>query len=203
MITMKPPALADALVNAFSVSPATANEILGDLAEEWPERLDRYGAQRARTWYWGQTLRAIPHLFHQWWRETTFASMVAGLSAAVLMRLLLAVAFTAVSGPLYRNPNSLGALFVGLLVGRIVTDMVFGGLVAQLVRRAPLVYLTIAWVFALITELALRSPNWGAGRFPVIGITETVLVSVLVWLPVTLAGALLVIRSPERERAIA
>jgi hypothetical protein len=202
-MTMKPPVFADTLVNGFAVSPATANEILGDLAEEWPGRLDRDGPRRAARWYWGQASRAIPHLFHQWWRETTFASIVAGLGAAVLMRLLLAMAFTAVSGPLYRNPNSLGAVFVGLLIGRVVTDMVFGGLVAQLVRRAPLVYLTIAWVFALTTELSLRSPHWGGGRFPVIGITETVLVSVLVWLPVTLAGALLVIRTPERERAIA
>jgi hypothetical protein len=201
-MTMKPPAFADTLVNGFSVSPAIANEILGDLAEEWPERLARDGPRRASRWYWGQTVRAIPHLLRQWRRESPWTSVVGALAAAVVTRMLLTIVFSRIASLINHNGASYGALFVGALVGRVAMDMAFGGLIARFVQRTPLVYLTIVWVLSLVAELSMRSTLWDIRGVPAMGTTELALVSILFVLPVMVTGALLVIRTRERAGAI-
>jgi hypothetical protein len=203
-MTMKPPALADALVNGFSVSPAIANEILGDLAEEWPERLDRHGPRRAARWYWGQTVRAIPHLLRQWGRESSWTTIVGCLIAAVLMRMLVAFVVNRAVGAIDLNALPNGTLFVVALVARLATDVGFAVLVAQVFRQTPLIYVTIVWLAYLVMQLWVFSTHRDhPTQSMAMGITEWGLVSILVWLPLTLAGALFVIRTRERARPIA
>lgn len=55
----KPPALAASLFRLFAVNEPEFH-ILGDMAEEYAELTASRGTIRARLWYWGHVLRALP-----------------------------------------------------------------------------------------------------------------------------------------------
>jgi len=57
--TSKPPALAAFLFRLFAVNEPEFH-ILGDMAEEYAGLTASRGAVRARIWYWGHVLRALP-----------------------------------------------------------------------------------------------------------------------------------------------
>ena len=69
---MKPPRLARLLI--LLVVPASERDFfLGDLLEEFQERVRSEGLRRANAWYWRQTLRSPG-----WWRRTSTAFAPAG-----------------------------------------------------------------------------------------------------------------------------
>lgn len=49
-------------VRVFGADPALVDAILGDLAEEFAERMARDGVARARWWYASEAMRSAPHL---------------------------------------------------------------------------------------------------------------------------------------------
>ena len=59
---MSPPRLAERVLEAFIGDEKVADDVLGDLAEEWSERVEREGAHRASWWYWKQVARSVAHL---------------------------------------------------------------------------------------------------------------------------------------------
>jgi hypothetical protein len=205
---MRTPAFADALVSGLSTSPATANEILGDLAEEWTEHVDQDGPGRARRWYWGQALRAIPHLLHQWWFHSHWPAIVLALVAAVISMLLLRFVGAGTTllllhtlgewQPLYPDPRwTLFVLMPVLLLAGAFTDFAVGALVAVVVRRAPVVVLAWMWVLVVATDVSFYIvPPTGNVGFSV----GAWLIGKLVALPLMVAGAVLVLRSRDRVR---
>lgn len=62
---MKEPRFAESLLGVFVADPDLEEAILGDLLEEWNERVERAGVHAARAWYWGQVLRSVPHLLYE------------------------------------------------------------------------------------------------------------------------------------------
>lgn len=64
---MNPPRIAEAIASGLVADPDLEEPILGDLREEWNERVERAGVPAARAWYWGQVLRSVPHLLSERW----------------------------------------------------------------------------------------------------------------------------------------
>jgi hypothetical protein len=153
---MRTPAFADALVTGLSASPSTANEILGDLAEEWQAHVEQDGHAAAKRWYWGQAFRAIPHLLQQWWLQSNWTAIVVVLAAAVVARLLLAFAGAGAthallrSGgewqPLHPDPHWITWVMMPVLLATAAfTNVAVGASIAAVVRRAPMVVVAWTW----------------------------------------------------------
>jgi hypothetical protein len=76
------------LLDVLGAESPLAEDLIGDLAEEYAERRERDGVAAARWWYAGQAMRAVPHLL--------WSAMRHGRPAA-RMRLLALVAGTALA----------------------------------------------------------------------------------------------------------
>jgi hypothetical protein len=195
---MKPPAFADALVSGLSTSAATANEILGDLAEEWPEHVDQDGPRRAARWYWAQALRAVPHLLQQWWRETSWRTMVGVIATMALLGYVPGAVVDGAAhelrpiGPLLREPL--------MVVVWAATHVAVGALVARVTQKAPLVLIGALWV-ASFTRLVLFLATYGGHAFPVtvIGVWVGMQLGTLILM---VAGVLVVVRRRELVKLV-
>lgn len=64
---MRKPRLAESLLRGVIADPDLEDAVLGDLAEEWSERVESDGLPSATAWYWGQVLRSAPHFLHERW----------------------------------------------------------------------------------------------------------------------------------------
>jgi hypothetical protein len=209
-MTMKPPAFADALVSGLSASPATANEILGDLAEEWQEHVDQDGPANAKRWYWGQALRAIPHLIQQWKRESPWTVVVGVVVVAVVARVLVALAGAVATAALYHSASYDGWQTSPIRPWRVVfmlgvgvaTLMNFGvgALIAFLMRRAPLMVIGWMWVLYMATDVSFGIlPSLDHPVIAVVGWFISNAAAALMMV----AGALVVLRRRERARSAA
>jgi hypothetical protein len=91
MTETHPPPFAEALLESFGAEQKFRDAILGDLAQEHAQRVDRFGEPAARLWYYRQAALTAPHLLRNW---------VAGAKLADARRLLnvaaLAYAMTAI-----------------------------------------------------------------------------------------------------------
>lgn len=68
---MRKPRLAESLLRGFLADPDLEDAVLGDLAEEWSDRVESDGLPSATAWYWGQVLRSAPHFLRERWRRRT------------------------------------------------------------------------------------------------------------------------------------
>jgi hypothetical protein len=161
---MTPPWLAEMLLAELSFDAAMREGLLGDLAEESAMLAGQSGAFLARTWYWGQAVRAVPPLAGRALQRMTPRHYLVG-AAAVLsgwlgMALLVtgtnalaAMALGRVAVAASRWPLGASSLGMGVLCATL------GGAVAALVARgAPLLSSLGAAVLALVVTLVAGGP---------------------------------------------
>ena len=85
MSDIRPPRFAETLLESLGADEEFSDAVIGDLAQEYALRVDRYGNRAARMWYHRQAVITAPHLLRRWWSSARFADLrhlmnVAGLA---------------------------------------------------------------------------------------------------------------------------
>lgn len=148
---IEPPRKTESLLEALGADADFREAMLGDLAEEFAERVDRDGVFAARRWYYREAMRAAPHFLRNWLRGVhprdlthllgiVMASwvttmMIVGLFNAIVWTILSASRVSWSVHPASRDPVFYTiALGLALLVGAL------GGYVAAWFHgKAPLI----------------------------------------------------------------
>jgi len=202
--TSRPPRTWEALLDGFGASRPYAQDLIGDLAEEFALRAERDGRRSARTWYRNQTLRSVPHLFIDWFRAARrrdYARVLTAVWIAYFCAIVIGVMAFALLGsvtttvghplPLFANPAVIA--FVVAMIGALAC----GYIVAALSRDAPLIatlaFVVLVSVINLAGAAAAALHLWNLPR-PISSITV-----VAVWLVMGPSGALLRMTTAGRE----
>lgn len=90
MTETHPPRLAEAILESFGATPEFRDAVIGDLAQEHAQRVERYGERAARLWYYRQAAAACPALLRNWlttagWADARRMLNVAGLAYVLTM----------------------------------------------------------------------------------------------------------------------
>jgi len=120
------PKRTEALLQSLGADPELADDILGDLAEEFAVRRQWDGTTAARRWYYREALRTAPHLLRDWRRRFRFgeaAPLAGALLAGIVVDAFVARALTGLVWSLAGTP----------LVAQVREGSLTGGLVAWLV----------------------------------------------------------------------
>lgn len=94
--------LAERLLQRLGAEAGFADDVLGDLAEEYANRAARDGTGAARRWYAREALRSAPHLVWSWFqhaRRHDRARLAAILAGIAFTLAVLAVAVLTRAGP--------------------------------------------------------------------------------------------------------
>jgi predicted tellurium resistance membrane protein TerC len=193
------------VLEGFGASRTYAQDLIGDLAEEFALRAERDGHRSARSWYRAQTLRSVPHLFIDWFRTARRHDYVRALTAVwiayccvagmgVMALASLRAVVAAAGHPLLVIPPA-ATVVVGMIVA-----LACGYIVAALSQDAPLIAAFAFVVLVSATNLAVAAVVglhvWGFPRPPVSSITV-----VAVWLLMAPSGAILRMSTARRESA--
>jgi hypothetical protein len=145
---VQPPRIAVWLVALFTPA-GQAESILGDLLEEFSDLASRSGTAAARSWYWRQTLKTIPHVAGAGCRAAPWHTIAAIAGGFLLIRLGLTFYGHATEAVfdryrVYAYLSDLGRqqpsanvvadymfwIARGLLIGRVGVEMLAGVFVA-------------------------------------------------------------------------
>jgi hypothetical protein len=188
---MRPSRTIESILLALGASAEYRDDLLGDLAEELDLRARRQGEASARRWYYRESMRAVPHLLHNWWKSLRTKDVVelAGVVVTAYVMLLMVAMFVAAMirailtayGVVIAPPESLfeHPLFFALAAGFGAASSVFGGFVAaSLHPRAPLIgalALGVAWSMVGVVALVVTGsgPLWYRIMAPVIVMVGT------------------------------
>jgi hypothetical protein len=210
----------EALLQSLGADRDFADDVLGDLTEEYLLRVQWDGALSARRWYYAQALRTAPYLLRDWRRRlgprdvssvavAMLSAVLAAFAAdAAIVALLPRLTFFATGIPLGAYINhwrSTGDMmpwaFVALASRQILPAMTAGCVAGLVGKRAPLVHGLIlsATIFVAVSSIAV-------GRFMTFSLSAThVLVTAASLAVSCLAGgvlaALWVRRRASRELA--
>lgn len=83
--SVQPPRIADWLLKLFTVGEQ-AELIQGDLLEEFSQIALTSGVAVARRWYWGQTMKTVPHLAASGFRGAPLSTLAAVIGGVLLFR---------------------------------------------------------------------------------------------------------------------
>jgi hypothetical protein len=189
---MSRPPLAERLLLGLLRDPALTDAVLGDLTEEWRMRVTRDGRISADWWYWGQAIRTMPHLLHDW-RVNATGRDVQGRLAGILVVLGIAAlpvavahvkanisiavarlmlwSLPAVDGGMPLTINWLEIAGIPLAVSAMCA-LAGAYVLGSRTRIAPLVsvfWLGAAWmIVSAALSLALRWPSWYVVALPAV-----------------------------------
>jgi len=169
-----PPQRIEALLQSLGADPDFADDVLGDLAEEFSLRCRWDGAPAARRWYYREALRTAPHLLRDWRRRFRLAdaipllwAVMAGFATdAVLVSVLFRATFWATGIPLsayvhhWKTTGDLMPwLALVLAVRQIVPSMTVGFVAGATTKRAavPCTLLLASSILAAPVASALLS----------------------------------------------
>ncbi|MBC7896153.1 MAG: hypothetical protein H7066_12130 [Cytophagaceae bacterium] len=138
-----PPRMAELLLEGFGADPGYRDAMLGDLAEEFGERVDRDGLAAARRWYARETVRSVWPVVRTWirglgWRDARHLFGLA-VSSWLLVAIPLFVVLAILQGLLALVGILMADLLPLLFLPLLAATGVAGGAVAgALHERAPL-----------------------------------------------------------------
>ena len=194
-----PPRTAEVLLESLGARAAFLEPLLGDLAEGFAVRVERHGIGAARRWYYGEAVRATPHLLADW-RRSIGASDVRRLAGVVVASFFLTMtlvffatelvaAVTDALGfaPGMAPPSHGRAALVSVWMPIGIACTVLGGYVAAwLDSRAPLVSAGALGLTWSCTAVAVGTMSRGSGT----AAWYFVLVAVVLFLGPTIGGML-------------
>jgi hypothetical protein len=195
--TNHPPRLAAWLVNLF-VSEDQAPSILGDLREEFSTLASQRSLRYARSWYWRQVSKTIPHVFYaelflEPWQ--TFTTLVAGLVLLWLANVPM-ISLTWNYYP-YHWPEPLRLVWLVCfpIVALILPPMLSGCIVGVASKKRGMIVTILLSFAVLAARVTLRSlyPGHVPGPPSVWSLLwlEAEPANVVVWPAVTLLGGLI------------
>jgi hypothetical protein len=180
MTTHQPPRIVATILGALGAEPDFRDAVIGDLAEEFAQRADRDGHERARRWYYREALRASPHLVSSSVRSRGFRGLThrigIAMSAYTITLVCMLISWVIVASVLRQAGASIPGITVPrtapyqpaniLFVALALTDLgmaVFAGfLAAYFDSEAPLLGATVLgtiWVgFGLVLRFVVASP---------------------------------------------
>jgi hypothetical protein len=194
---MRPPWFAERLLDSFIENPEVAEDMLGDLTEEWHQRSKSQGPRAASWWYRKQVAKSVVHLFRSGCGPALTPALF-GAALAVALPLLL---FTGWAGlmtsiadlvmgmfgngggeggetlPLTRTAPGVWA--ARALIASFVCGFIGGFLLSLLSRVAGMVRVTLlaaSWLpcaLALQMFAAERWPEWYGVTLPVVLVLST------------------------------
>ncbi len=139
---MKPPHTASWLIMLF-VPQNEAQEIQGDLLEEFSRLASYNGVAAARSWYWRQTIKTVAAMFFDGFRATQWTAAVAAfwfLSGYVNREYQRTVATFLYSYDVYRYVDPYAFwFFYDIVIGCLIIPMLFGCLLALATRKREMV----------------------------------------------------------------
>lgn len=195
---MRPPLAAEALVSGLITDRDTEHELLGDLTEEWADRISRDGRARADLWYVGQAIRAVPHLTALWWHRSRWFALPALLCVAVALRaLMIALGYSGmlvvIAAARLADPDP-RAIAAGSILVLTIAAATTGVLAVRVVRRAPLVLIAMLGIATAFVHVSIISIN--AAAFPAEAAYGALAQTLM--LPALALGALLSLRARRR-----
>jgi hypothetical protein len=138
--SLRPPRIAAWLVTLFAPSEQ-ANEVLGDLLEEFSLLASRSGAAPARGWYWRQTVKTITHLAAAGFRTAPWSTTAAVVMGFLLIRLAFHLPEQAISAVLdryqvYDSHFEVYKFWIsdGIVIGLVILNLIVGGIVAVVAK---------------------------------------------------------------------
>lgn len=159
MTETRPPRFAEMLLESFGADAEFSDAVLGDLAQEYALRLDRYGERAARMWYHRQALITAPHLLRRWWSVARFADMrhllnVAGLAYLSAIMIAAGIGFAvAAATPTFLHWSGVetipfAVVRAGIYTMAFLTPMTAGFFAATYEEKRPMlaaIALAAAW----------------------------------------------------------
>ena len=139
---MMPPRIASWLITLF-MPQDEAQEIQGDLLEEFSELASHSGVGAARSWYWRQTIKTVAVMFLDGYRSAQW--MIAVIAAWFLRgyvdREYQRMVATFLSNfDVYRYVSPYGFwLFYAIVIGCLVIPMLLGSLLALVAPKREMV----------------------------------------------------------------
>lgn len=193
---MMPPRSVTRLLDALGASAEFREPLLGDLAEEFAQCSEQRGFAAARRWYVRESLRAAPHLLHDWLRGLRNGRMLRQASLLVVAyavtSLLMLVPWVLAWGaagmwgvsPRHSLEGGGNPVALTMLIAFGVCGSLTGGYVAaRLDARAPLasaLLMGTLWSFVNVTASMIviasghhAGPLWYRIAAPLILLTCT------------------------------
>lgn len=101
-IDAQPPRYPQAILESLGADPEVRDSVIGDLNQEFAERVERFGDRAARLWYYREAVQAMPHLARNWLAGAQFKDArrllnVAGLVYVLTMMTQTLIWFTAMT----------------------------------------------------------------------------------------------------------
>lgn len=189
MTISSPPRFAQAMLESLGAAPEFRDAILGDLAQEFAARSDRYGKHAAQLWYYREALRTAPHLVRNWigsagLKEARRLLNVVGLSYVLTLMIQTVMAFgvsatwTAAREGLGLPAASTSVIVGGALLLTLTRPVIAGYIAASLSDESPMIaaiatgftWVMVSVITTLVSHLtvslgatAVRVPLWTMG----------------------------------------
>ena len=103
-----PPRAVESLLAGLGAAADYRDAVLGDLTEEFAQRVRDDGLGSARAWYYREAARSAPHLLGSWLRSVRGAGLGRLLGVAVTSVVLAAVASAMIAGMLIGLAREIG-----------------------------------------------------------------------------------------------
>lgn len=147
-----PPRTAEVLLHGLGADTEFRNDVLGDMAEEFAQRVQLDGDRTARRWYYKESLRVAPYLLRDWLRgggaKDAAQVVVISSTAMIMIELLLMLTLNGTAMglgvPRHTYLRILAALPgsfwipAGMLAWTAVDGFCAGYIAASLGKRAPI-----------------------------------------------------------------
>jgi hypothetical protein len=181
MTETHPPRFAEALLEAFGADLTFRDAILGDMAQEHAQRVERHGERAAHLWYYRQAAMTAPHLLRNWFAGAQLGDArrllnVAGLAYVMTLMINAGIFFgtIAVASAIAPGSKPTTGPFGLLMLGGLTfwSPICAGYLIATFEEAKPMtaaVALAVLWgtlqiVAAIVVyfagELTLDIPTW-------------------------------------------
>lgn len=182
-IAVRPPRVAESLLQSLGAHHDFVDDVLGDLAEEYSDRITWDGVWAARRWYCLQGLRTAPYLLRDWrrrigWRDGS--ALIATMVVAALITLPVSSAVAELIAWLAMRTTGipLGTqlhhwaitgdrfpwVLPAIVANRIIPTGVSGWVAASLAKRGrltcALLLAAVEWIGAASLS-ALQAPTLG------------------------------------------
>ena len=157
----RPPQLGAWILSLFSASE-DRELIVGDLSEEYFQRVPQSGRAGARRWYWRQILSSLPHLAGSAFRTSpwkTAAAVAAGFAFRKLVGRLVEPAIFAMIDRTNVVENHFGVYrflaSTGIDIAHLITFFLVGLLVGFIARRREVApALALGLIYAVMAAVA-------------------------------------------------
>ena len=183
--SMSVPRRAEALLQSLGADPELADDVLGDLAEEFEVRRRWDGARVARRWYYREAVRTAPCLLRDWRRRfglrdampLTWALLAGFAAESIVAALFLRLTAMVTGVPLgtwlhhmQTTGDVIPWLIAMMVLVRTVPPMAAGFVVGAIGRRAAVPYSMLV-SGAMLALMALRAALSGVALTRAIVIT--------------------------------